>query len=301
MSKKTFKQFLIEAPLGDYKTIGNWDKGSSFRSKRDRMIIQHPRTVETLKKKLKSRYHTFNLFFVNSKEANEHTEVGRVDLEWVRKNLGEEVAKTVEPTYQEEGHVNIIYTNNKGEEGRPMTTWMMFHRMAHSMARPNAGRGKQFPSYQEAMDTVIWHLAQILEEYGIKDFASSEDKLNSRNAEYSSNGYPLSRFNARTRQQIMKKFFTEVCTFRSARENNLRDWFEVTNELFAQYATTGKVKFKAPPKKFGSKMAFGRGTGEFFLRGEEENVSDTLNSLANTLKYYFDDMLSDAESSILVM
>lgn len=298
MSKQTFKSFLNESPLGDYQTIGNWDKRSSFRSKRDRTILRHPRAIEILKKKLKSNDHIFNLYFLNSEEGKRHQEVGKVDLDWVEKNLGVEVAKAVEPTYQEEGHVNIIFTNNNGDQGRPMTAWMIGHRMAHAMSRADYGKGRQFPSYTAAMDTILWHLSIIFDEYGIKDYPDSERKLDRTQIGYDDQP---SRNNRKNKQQIMKKFFTQVCTFRSARDNNIRDWFEVTNELFAQYVTTGKVKFNPPPDKFGSKMAFGNGTGEFWLRGDKSEVEDNLHSLARTLEYYFDELLSDACDGVLVM
>jgi hypothetical protein len=295
MDKPSFKKFLAETPVGEYRTLGNWDKGSSFTSKRDRMILQHPRAIEILKKKFNSNDNIFNLFFLNSKEGRNHAEVGKVDLEWVRKNLGEEAANAVAPTYQEEGHVNIIYTNNKGEQGRPMTAWMVAHRMAHAFSRFGGGHGRQFPSYTEAMNTILWHLSQCMEEYGVADFPDSERKLDGASM------YSQESRNKRNKQLIMKKFFSMVCTFRSAREDNIRDWFEVTNELFAQYVTTGKIKFNAPPQKFGSARAFGNGTGEFYLRGDAEAVSDSLGSLSRTLEYYFDELLSDACSGILVM
>lgn len=293
--KQTFKQFLIETPVGDYKLVGNWDKGSSFTRKRDRTILQHPRAIEILKKKFNNNHHTFNLYFLNSKEGRLHSELGAKDIEWVRENLGNEVADAVEPSYKEEQNVSIVFTNNKGDENRPMTAWMVAHRMAHSLARTDYGGRNQFQSYKESMNTIFWSLSTILEEYGIKEFPHTEDRATKMTSD---------RFDAnkkRTNQLIMKHFFTQVCTFRSARDNMIRDWFEVTNELFAQFITTGKIKFKSPPAKFGTKGAFGSGTGEFYLRGSKEDVVDSLHSLANTLEYYFDELLSDVSGRILIM
>ena len=282
--KRTFRQFynenLLEAPIGDYQTIGNWDKRHSFHSKRDRTIIRHPRAIEITKKKFNNNDHIFNLYFVNSNEAKEYMELGRRNLDWVRSNLGEEVANAVAPNVGQEGHVNVIFTNNRGDEGRPMTAWMMAHRISHAFSRLSQNaNGNQFPSYKEAANTIAWHLSAIMDEYGVSDFPDNDDKIIRGGRQY----YQNDRAETRRKQMMMKHFFTQVCTFKSARDNNLRDWFEVLNELFAQYITTGKIKFKPAPESFGTKQAFNNGTGIFRLRGNKEDVDGHLVSRANTL------------------
>lgn len=304
---KTFKQYLSEAPIGDYKTFGDWDKKASFHSKRDRTIIRHPRAIEITKKKFNNNHHIFNLYFLNHKESREDrgqfAELGRRDLNWVRQNLGDEVANAVEPNVGEEGHVNVIFTNNDGDERKAMTAWMMAHRIAHACARyTNNGRGRsirEFPSYGEAANTIASTTATIMGEYGIQNYPDRDEKLTGLDG----SGYRSDSERQKTRhhQQVMLKFFQSVCTFKSARDNNIRDWFEILHELFAQYITTGKIKFNPPPKSFGSKQAFGNGTGTFHLRGNIEDVAGDLNSLANTLIYYFDEMLDDVGDSILIM
>lgn len=290
--KKTFKQYLSESPIGDYQTIGNWDKRGSFHSKRDRTIIRHPRAIEITKRKFNNTDYVFNLYFVNDKEAGNYMELGRRKLDWVRQNLGEEVAKAVEPNVGQEGHVNVIFTNNRGDEGKPMTAWIMAHRIAHAFGRYGGNLRHQFPSYKEAADTIAWHMSQIMDEYGVKDYPHSEDRLTDRSGRTR---------DPRQKQLMMKEFFRHVCTFKSARDNKLRDYFEIRNELFAQFLTTGKIKFNPPPKSFGTKQAFGKGTGVFYLRGEAQDVADHLNSLANTLAYYFDEMMGDVGEDILIM
>src|SRR5882757_6312340 len=123
--KKSFKQFLKEAPIGDYQTHGNWDKNSSFRDPRDRMLIRNPSTIENVKKKFANSPYTWNLHFVNSPKANKHMEEGKVSLGWVNDNLGEDVAKAVEQsTKKDNDTINIIFTNNKGSERKNMTGWI---------------------------------------------------------------------------------------------------------------------------------------------------------------------------------
>lgn len=94
-TKLTFKQWLQEAPLHDYETIGDFSKNSSFRDPRDRTIIQHPKSIERTRKKFGNTSFDFDFYFVNSPKANKHTEVGAVPLEWVKANLGDEVYNTV--------------------------------------------------------------------------------------------------------------------------------------------------------------------------------------------------------------
>lgn len=303
--KQTFREFynerLTETPIGDYKTIGDWNQSLSFHSKRDRTIIQHPRAIEITKKKFGNNEHIFNLYFVNSHEAKPHMELGRRDINWVRQNLGDEVANAVEPNIGEEGHVNVIFTNNRGDERKAMTAWIMAHRIAHAFGRMSTKHnGNDFPSYKEAANTVAWHLSVIMDEYGVKDYPDSDDKVRMGNQRYGY-GSDRDRSNTRQKQQMMTQFFRQVCTFKSARDNAIRDYFEILHELFAQYITTGKIKFNPAPKKFGTKQAFGNGTGEFYLRGSAEDVEGHLHSLANTLAYYFDEMLDDVGDSILIM
>jgi len=109
---KTFKQFLIETPIGDYKTIGDFSRNSSFRKKRDRTMIQNPRAIEITKKKFDNNENVFNLYFVNSKEADKFTEVGVVTLDWLKQNLGDEVYNAVAPNIDNDA-INMVFTNNK--------------------------------------------------------------------------------------------------------------------------------------------------------------------------------------------
>jgi len=285
MKKITFKQFLIEAPIRDYQTIGNWDKNSSFRSERDRTIIQNEKSVQLIKKKFDNTDYVIDLYFVNSPKANKHTEVGKVDIDWVKENLGEEVSNAVSSS--DDDSVKIIFTNNKGAERRPMTAWIMAHRIAHGLARyiPSVGALKrQFYSYGEASSSLTSALSDIMEYYNTKDFPKSDTAMT---------------VGARKNQLIMLHFFYEVATFRSARERNIRDWFEILNELFAQHITTGNIKFNPAPKSFGTK---GWGRSTYHIKEEDrEEVDYLLNSLSNTLKYYFDDLLSEATGTIIVM
>lgn len=277
---------LTETPIQDYKTVGNFDKNSSFRNPRDRHLITNQPTIDYVKRKFSNNNTNFNLTFVNSPKANRHTEVGMVSPEWILENLGQEVHDAVMSSTDTDDSVNVVFTNNKGTQGKPMTAWIMAHRIAHVLARPSRNyRGKQFQSYTEAANILHSYASEIMELYGRKNIPTTWDKMAYRN------GYGSDR----PSQLSFLHFMTKLCTFRSARENVVRDWFEILHELFAQYITTGKITFNAAPKWFGTNQ-----TGKFYLKDEQE-ANDLINQLSGALEEYFDELLREATGTFLVM
>ncbi len=160
-------------------------------------------------------------------------------IDCVSEILGKSVADKVEPNYQEPNNVNIVFTNNKGSARVTMTPWIMAHRMGHAFARFKSsglqGMERQFRNYHEAVEAINNHFELIMQDvYGIKS--------------YNSKG-PWGPKERRD-QLLMKHLSHAIGTFKSARDNNLRDYFEVYNELFAQYLITGSITFNELPKTF---------------------------------------------------
>lgn len=276
-------QILSEMPLKTFEPIGDFSKGSSFRDARDRKMITNPKFKEIVSKKFSNTYYDINMYFVNSAKANRYTEVGAVDLDWVRDNLGDEVADKVEPNYQQDEQVNIIFTNNKGAERVNMTPWIIAHRMGHAFARFDSGLGakRQFQSYQEIVDSIGTEFDMIFQDvYGIRNYSSKGTFGPKR----------------REDQLLMKHLAHNIGTFKSARDKNLRDYFELYNELFAQYVITGEIKFNELPRSFKA------GKEYVSVRDKEayEELKD-LGRLERTLEYYFEELLGQAEQVILVM
>ena len=292
---KSFKEYLSETPIGDYKTFGDWSKNSSFRDKRDRALIQHPTSIARMKKKFDNSNVNFNLFFVNSKEANRHTEVGVVDIEVVRRELGDEVADAVENAKDRDDSINMIFTNNKGSERKPFTAWMAAHRMGHAFARKQ-GMTSQYSSYKNASNHLISNISSIMQDYGIQDFPDNEDKILRGTSGYSYNRNDVNK--VRHNQRAMIHFFHKVATFKSARDENLRDWFEVLNELIAQYLTTGRIKFNPAPQTFGKR---GFGKGQIYHLRDKESADSQIDTLSRDMELMIDDILSSLLGSILIM
>lgn len=295
---------LLEG-LGEYKLIGDFNKNHGFKEP-DRRILQNPFIKEKLSKRLGHLPYTVNMFFVNLPKASKHTEVGMVNLDWVGANLGEKIHDEVEPTYQRHEHINIIYTNNKGAQRFPFTPWMMMHRMAHALARydmssPSRAIGlqRQFKDYSEAAKTLLHYTADILEMYGARDFPRSDSDLGA--------GYSEEKFRANRKNQLMMRgLWSKLATFRSAREGKIRDYFEILNELFAQYMMTGELKFNSPPSSMELQVGSGWGAKKYLRYNPKDEavksqIEDLLDGLANQLKGDFDNLLADTARGILVM
>lgn len=279
MVSKSFKKYLLEMPVANMHHLGDWEKNHSFRD-RDRKILKHPKHAEIVKKKFENSNADFNLFFVNSAKANKHTEVGEVDIQFVKNELGDDVYQAVEKSRtSDEDAINIIFTNNKGAQRVSMTPWIIAHRLGHALARERGSRDAYV--YKQASDFLIQAMGEILEYYGKQDFPDNERRI----------------FTDRKSQLAMKAFFTKICTFKSARENKIRDWFEVLNELIAQYITTGKIKFNEPPRAFGSRYS-----GYYYARKEElEDLDQRVDMLSRDMEMMIDDILSSSAGKIFVM
>ena len=211
--------------------------------------------------------------------------MGEVDEEWVIENLGQDVMDKVD---RGSSAINIIFTNNSGSERVPMTPWIMAHRIGHALVREK-GRN-QFDNHSNPMayafSDLIRHTSYILENgYGFRD---QRLPVNVKQLASASRGYQL----------LYTKFWSAICTFRSARTGNMRDWFEVNNELIAQYITTGSLKVNELPK------SFKHGRSHVILKGDEyeiDEASEFLNQLDEMMEQEYERVLTYATDRIYVM
>ena len=273
------QEIIQEAPIRDYETFSDTPKSkgspddisnspedfvarsSSFTHAKDRKLLTKPNQIKKIKDSFLKTEQDFNLYFVNSKEARQHTEVGEVSREWLQKNMPQIESRIPEDIYG----ITIIFTNNKGDARIAMTPWIIAHRIGHALARYSYNRGlrRQMIGYEQ-IDNMV------------KDMV-----------EYMSHFYNLST------ELQKRKFFQEIGTFRSAREKNLRQDFEFINELIAQYIITGKIKFNKPPR---NRIFYFRGNKEDY----EEAVQYT-EMYERDLAYLIDILLDEALGRIFVM
>src|SRR5690606_27691325 len=96
--------------------------------------------------------------------------------------------------------------------------------------------------WKEAMDELENFINQCLECYRAPTF--NDDAPLSSYGGYGDNN------NIQMRWTIRRKFLQALGTFKSAREGNLREYFEFHYEMFAQYLLQGEIKFNPLPRSF---------------------------------------------------
>lgn len=282
------QSLIQEAPIQDLDHVGDFSRNSSFRHERDRRILTHPASIQNIKKKFGNTKHNINLLFVNTPKANQFTEHGSVTKEWISKNLGEEVLSKLNGM-DTSNAITIVFTNNKGAQRIPMTPWIMAHRMMHVFAIGHPTR----PLYTDAAD----ELARFVGEYVMPAYIGYDRKTLSTYGQLSSfQHYERKRRQSRNYQLLFKHLFHKIGTFRSAREKKLRDWFEVFNEVGAQYLITGGVKFNEAPKCIGARDEY-CANDEFLL----DQANDGIKAMGSYFTRKMDKMLDVAVGKIFVM
>jgi len=161
---------------------------------------------------------------------------------------------------------------------------------AFAFARKN---GAQYDNsiYQKAADEITHFLSNLLQYYGVRNMPSKYRGM--RMKHYCDDSM-------RQNQLIMKNFFQEVATFKSARDKKLRDWFEVINELGAQYIITGKVEFKDPPPTSfnANKQTYSMDRNDRIVYSELEGYLD---SMAGSFERKMEQMLNGHIGKIYIM
>jgi hypothetical protein len=288
---------IFEMSIKQYLPLGDFKKAYSFHNSRDRMLVTNPKTIEHVKNKFAATDIDFNLFFLNSREAKHFTEVGIVSPQWVVRNLGQETFDAIKNTLNDDS-ITVIFTNNKGDERMPLTAWIMAHRIMHAAAR----KRNNTTQYTESSNWLLKGIAEILNENYYVQFKPTTDE------QMTSGVPPITRYsydgsdkillkNIRNDQLLFKSFFHSIGTFKSARDKNLRDWFEALNELGAQYLITGRIKFNEAPKFFRYKSSI------IYVKSEDarKEATEMLQMLARDMEYYIKDIFSELYGRILVM
>lgn len=128
MKPLSFKEwFLLEMPINKFQTIGNFDKNSSFDQK-DRAILTQPKAIEKIRKKFANTDFPFDFYFINNKKLSMHNELGEVNQQWVKNNLGIDLNPS-------DDAITVIFLGNRATEKMPMTSWTIGHRMGHAIRR----------------------------------------------------------------------------------------------------------------------------------------------------------------------
>ena len=277
-------QVLDEMPISNISMHGDWAKNSGFKDQ-DRKLLSNPKAITKIKAMWKYPEEVdYNIMMVNNAEGNRHTEIGDVgDIAAAAKWLEAEMPKTAPELIANlrGDQVNIIYTNNKGSERVPMTGWIMAHRFGHAIFRARYGKQQSY-CYEESAKTLSRYLSDLAEQYGIP---------------VNGVGYGLRQYNA-LNATTTRNLMSAICTFKSARDGNLRNTFEALHELFAQYILNGSVKFNDIPKSVKvSRGYYGYRGGDDYDMDNRTIVQD----LAMELNEQFETAVHYAVGKVYVM
>jgi len=275
---------LNEAPIGTYATIGDFEKGASYKDPRDRLSVKHPVTVQKVKDMLKNTTVDFDFYFVNKPGLRKFAEKGRVPYEFIFKPQPDGLGLT----HQELGdrtinsdNITVFFVSNTAADKIPMTAWTIIHRVGHVM-----NRTPQFQDYTKWLDKEFDELLAI---YG-------KQKVNTR---YSSDNNDYKK--SRAYDLVKGRLFNHIGTMRSAREGKLhRRPYEFYYELFVQYLKDGEIKFNPLTKNI--LVGFGPyGSKTIASTQNLEEAQEKLDMIANTIPYYIEDVLSANIGEIFVM
>ena len=275
---------LNEAPIGTYTTIGDFEKGASYKDPRDRSSVTHPVTVQKVKDMLKNSIVDFDFYFVNKPGLRRFSEKGKVPYEFIFKPYPEGLGLTHEElgdTIINSDNITIFFVSNTGADKIPMTAWTILHRVGHVM-----NRTPQFQDYTKWLDN---QFDELLALYG-------KQKVNTRYS-FNDNDYKKSRVYDLAKGRL----FNHIGTMRSAREGriHLRP-YEFYYELFVQYLKDGEIKFNPLTKN----ILVGYGPYGSKSIASTQNLADAqehLNMIANTIPYYVEDVLRANAGDIFVM
>ena len=277
---------LNEAPIGTYATIGDFEKGASYKDPRDRLSVKHPVTVQKVKDMLKNTTVDFDFYFVNKPGLRKFAEKGRVPYEFIFKPQPDGLGLT----HQDLGdrsinsdNITVFFVSNTAADKIPMTAWTIIHRVGHVMNRT--------PQFQEYTDWLDKQFDELLAIYGL-----SNDKRGYRW------GVDNDVYKKRRVYELAKgRLFNHIGTMRSAREGKLhRRPYEFYYELFVQYLKDGKITFNPLTKNI--LVGFGPyGSKTIASAKDLEAAQEKLDMIANTIPYYIEDVLGANVGEIFVM
>jgi len=273
---------LNEAPIGTYTTIGDFEKGASYKDPRDRLSVSHPVTVQKVKDMLKNTSVDFDFYFVNKPGLRQFSEKGKVPYEFIFKPYPEGLGLTHEELGDKSinsDNITVFFVSNTAADKIPMTAWTIVHRVGHAM-----NRTPQFQEYTKWLDS---EFDELLSLYG---------KQKTSRFPYDDTSYKI-----RTFDLAKGRLFNHIGTMRSAREGRIhRRYFEFYFELFVQYLKDGKITFNPLTKN----LLVGFGPYGSKTLASTQNLAEAqekLDYIANTIPYLIEDVLNANIGDIFVM
>lgn len=267
-----FDKLITEAPVTDIGTYGNFDKSGGFTKKADKALVASPVRLQAIKSAFEKSNHDFRLYFAQFPGGGKWLEHGiptPQELEAIEQKL-----KTKLPVGDidlSNDATTVIFTNNRGDQWRPMTPWIIAHRIGHaimSAARKNMTVDTAFKQFREAVEG---YLDRIADEHNITHHSFAP---RARRDEYQHDSYGYARQAAQNRAKDNRRRAVAhaVGAMRSARENNLRNTLEFVLDTLAQYLITGRVYLAAEHRLLITGHAWGKPQGRTLNSPEMEMI-----------------------------
>ena len=276
------KDILLETPIDIFKTIGDFEKGASYKDPRDRLSVNHPVTVQKVKDMLKNTSVDFDFYFVNKPGLRQFSEKGKVPYEFIFKPYPEGLGLTHEELGDKSinsDNITVFFVSNTAADKIPMTAWTIVHRVGHAM-----NRTPQFQEYTKWLDKEFDELLSLYGKQKPSRFSYTDDYKKVRT-------YDLAK----------GRLFNHIGTMRSAREGRIhRRYFEFYFELFVQYLKDGKITFNPLTKN----LLVGFGPYGSKTLASTQNLAEAqekLDYIANTIPYLVEDVLTANVGDIFVM
>lgn len=272
--------FIDEMPIRQFNRVGNWDRRSSFGSDVDRRLLTSPKAVEKIHKQWEKTPYTFDIFLVNDPRVNkpEFREVGSVDIDFVRNKMKISPEEIPDP---DSDAITIIFTNNVGDQRYMASGWILAHRLGHAL---NRGGGKVSQEWQEFSRRLRELFVEILDQ--VYDVTVPKDGFSGQG------------------DKILRHVAHQLASMKSARDKNLRNWYELSYELLAQYLITGKITFNPLPDKLVTHIgSWGhkRSRGVMSPQTQQMYNNHDLQYYANELEQMVENVLDRAIGRIFVM
>jgi hypothetical protein len=274
-----------EMALKQFTPMGDFDKPGPFRGV-DKRLVPHPTNQLKTAKFFERTPYDFRLFFSNIPGTGKYKETGPVNAQQLQQMFGEQAQPIIDGS---EDAITVVFVGNSGDSKVMMTPWIMAHRFGHAIQAGTRGKS-QWSTWAEAEKHFFTAVNTMLEEYYGKVYRGA------------------TTYSTAIKWDLTPEYnalFNAIGTQRSSRGGEIKRPYEFLYELFAQYLGTGTVSFNPLPgnlgygrKNWGNSSKYMNIKPEYRDEGERAEATQTL---ANDMKYMFDDVLSSSVGQIFVM
>jgi len=283
-----FKNWMLsEMPVRSMSFIPNdpqaWSRDAKRKygwDEKDAGILSSEAGVSKFKNLWANTEHNYDFYLVRTALGRKHVEIGEVTKEYVQEHLGLDIDPAPDA-------ITIIFTNNTGAEKMPFTAWTAAHRIGHAFQRSNGMGGfPEWEAFRKELKRDLSNLLRRIYSYEVK------------NAYYGGD-YPDA-----DSERKLRAMATKIGTMRSARQNNLRNFFEFPHELLAQYLLTrNKIQFNVPAGQLIVRYAWGHPQGLWNRVKEEDRpaIERTIAAMADDYNDRISEVLNAAVGRMWMM